>query len=160
MPAKARKRSQHLRMSVLGFLVLGGLTAAGCASQPAPAKVGSGAEPPASGEEAERTLADAENELTSMLLDGGTQAEPFHEEPNDVSPAPPPPPGDAHPMADSETNRRQQRCTRACKALASMERAANGLCELTGDGDARCDSARERLRAAQELVRRTCSSCG
>jgi hypothetical protein len=155
MPAKARKRSQHARMSVLGILLLGGIAAAGCSSQPTP-KVGS--EPPANVEEAERTLSDAENDLNATLFEGGAQPSP--EESRDVSPSPPAPPGEPQPMAEADSERRQQRCTRACKALASMERAADGLCELTGDGDDRCESARERLRAARELVRRTCSVCG
>jgi hypothetical protein len=41
-----------------------------------------------------------------------------------------------------------------------MERAAEGLCELAGDGDERCQSARVRVQSARELVRRTCPSCG
>ena len=50
-------------------------------------------------------------------------------------------------------------CTTACGALASMARAATRLCALTGEGDARCASARDRLRAAEGRVRAACPSC-
>lgn len=33
-------------------------------------------------------------------------------------------------------------CTTACAALASLERAASGICSLTGDSDNRCENAR------------------
>jgi hypothetical protein len=34
------------------------------------------------------------------------------------------------------------RCERACKAFSSLRRAADGVCRLAGDGDARCVRAR------------------
>jgi hypothetical protein len=41
-----------------------------------------------------------------------------------------------------------------------MRRAATQLCELAGgDGDARCQSAHERLKHAEEQVRAHCASC-
>lgn len=51
------------------------------------------------------------------------------------------------------------RCSIACRALASMSRAAERLCELTGEDDDRCVSARTRVAAAEELVYRSCPSC-
>jgi hypothetical protein len=50
-------------------------------------------------------------------------------------------------------------CSTACSALASMERAASHLCNLTGDGDARCQSARTRTQSAAARVRASCPSC-
>ena len=50
-------------------------------------------------------------------------------------------------------------CATACSALASMERATKHLCDLTGDGDARCDSARSRVSGATERVSASCPAC-
>jgi hypothetical protein len=50
-------------------------------------------------------------------------------------------------------------CVTACSALSSMERAARHLCDLTGDGDARCGSARERVAGATERVTASCPAC-
>ncbi|MEM9693613.1 MAG: hypothetical protein AAGA56_13785 [Myxococcota bacterium] len=36
-------------------------------------------------------------------------------------------------------------CPRACRALASMRRASDRLCELTAEDDARCRDARTRV---------------
>ena len=51
-------------------------------------------------------------------------------------------------------------CATACSALSSMERAAKHLCDLTGDSDARCDSARSRVAGATERVGASCPACG
>lgn len=51
------------------------------------------------------------------------------------------------------------RCTRACRALASLERATDRLCRLTDEDDPRCRDARTRLDAGRELVERTCDGC-
>src|SRR5262249_46308294 len=50
-------------------------------------------------------------------------------------------------------------CFTACRALASMERAATHLCELTGDGDTRCSNARTRVKTAPARVRSSCPVC-
>jgi hypothetical protein len=50
-------------------------------------------------------------------------------------------------------------CVTACSALSSMERAARHLCDLTGDGDERCDSARSRVSGATERVTASCPAC-
>ncbi len=49
-------------------------------------------------------------------------------------------------------------CAAACRALASMERAADHLCAL--DAGAECSRARERVEAARERVRTSCGGCG
>ena len=50
-------------------------------------------------------------------------------------------------------------CATVCAALSSMERATKHLCDLTGDGDARCDSARARVSGATERVTASCPAC-
>jgi hypothetical protein len=52
------------------------------------------------------------------------------------------------------------RCAIACKALASMTASADHLCQLTGEGDGRCDDARARVRGASARVRSACPACG
>src|SRR5262249_2299070 len=46
-------------------------------------------------------------------------------------------------------------CETACRALASMTRSAEHVCEMAGDGDARCHDARARVKGAGERVRGT-----
>jgi len=48
-------------------------------------------------------------------------------------------------------------CATACRALASMERAADHLCALESGSE--CSHARERVEAARERVRSTCGGC-
>jgi hypothetical protein len=50
-------------------------------------------------------------------------------------------------------------CETACRALASMDRAATHICLLAGDDNERCTNARERVRSATERVRQSCSEC-
>jgi hypothetical protein len=50
-------------------------------------------------------------------------------------------------------------CDVACRALASMQRAAEHLCELSGEDDERCSGARTRVRSATERVREACPAC-
>jgi hypothetical protein len=54
---------------------------------------------------------------------------------------------------------KNDRCTVACKALASMERSADQVCEMTGEGDSRCESLRERVERAKSLVQARCPQC-
>lgn len=50
-------------------------------------------------------------------------------------------------------------CETACRALASMSRAAQHLCGLAGDADQRCDSARTRVKSATDRVEARCPRC-
>lgn len=51
-------------------------------------------------------------------------------------------------------------CGDACRALASMERAARTVCELVPPEErSRCDDAVARLRGARRRVRDACGSC-
>lgn len=52
-------------------------------------------------------------------------------------------------------------CSRACKALASMERATDHLCGVvsTPDEQKQCDEARDKLKSSKDRVRSTCGEC-
>lgn len=52
-------------------------------------------------------------------------------------------------------------CGKACKALGSMKRSMDRICELTGpeDPEKRCQSAREKAKAARERVEKHCPDC-
>jgi hypothetical protein len=52
-------------------------------------------------------------------------------------------------------------CAAACKALASMDRAASHMCELADNPDdqRRCEDAKVRLGTARERVRSACGTC-
>lgn len=43
-------------------------------------------------------------------------------------------------------------CERACRALDSMRRAVEGLCDLAGDDDPRCERGRSRLTDSEQRV--------
>jgi hypothetical protein len=92
------------------------------------------------------------------------------------SPGPPPPPASPppSPSAQAESSPRDERpssvaagptalssdpCANACRALASMERAATHLCSLAGDTDARCEGARTRVKSASARVHAECPAC-
>ena len=55
-------------------------------------------------------------------------------------------------------------CASMCKALSSMQRAADHLCGLTKDGadseKKRCDDAQAKVDGAKERVKSTCGGCG
>ncbi len=48
-------------------------------------------------------------------------------------------------------------CTLSCKALASMERARDRICELSPG--ARCDEARAKVASARDRVATACRTC-
>jgi hypothetical protein len=52
-------------------------------------------------------------------------------------------------------------CGKACKALGSMERSMDRICELTGpdDPEKRCQNAKEKAKAARERVEKHCPDC-
>ncbi len=55
-------------------------------------------------------------------------------------------------------------CQQLCKALASMQNAADHLCDLTKSGGGgekkRCTDAQGRVTSAKERVKQTCGGCG
>lgn len=87
--------------------------------------------------------------------------------------SPPPPPNDKEHMAKEGEARTaapatsgadvggaaSSPCETACRALASMNRAVTHICSLAGDDSDNCVNARERVRAATERVRQSCSEC-
>jgi len=113
----------------------------------------------ASFEEAERRLAALG--LSDLGLDGAERSDDRATDKPDA---------DAEPKAgglarDGElskkklANRRAERCTVACRALASMRRSAEGLCRMVGDEDPRCESVNERAERARRTVARVCPAC-
>lgn len=59
--------------------------------------------------------------------------------------------------AESQVSAAMSDCAQACRALESMERAAEHLCAL--DNGNECGRARERLEAARQRVRASCGGC-
>ncbi len=49
-------------------------------------------------------------------------------------------------------------CVRACRALASMRRSVDGVCELAGEDDAFCEEARATLTKSERRVQ--AAGCG
>lgn len=117
----------------------------------------------------------AESELALAL--GGFAQPPPAGAPEAERAAPPPPMGGTPPPAATSPAPAERRdtddaatqlgapagppepCRSACRALASMRRATDHLCGLTGEGDTRCSGARERVSRASERVRSGCPSC-
>ncbi|MDI3291249.1 hypothetical protein [Polyangium sp. 15x6] len=66
---------------------------------------------------------------------------------------------DQSPSADEATPVSDDPCMTACRALQSMGRAATHLCDLAGEDDARCATAKDRVRKAEDLVRQRCPAC-
>jgi hypothetical protein len=87
----------------------------------------------------------AESELHNALRSGGSTKEP-HAQPEEDG---------EEIVALSQANR----CEVACKALASMIRAAENVCALTGDDDARCTKLRGRIERAKATVFESCPTC-
>jgi hypothetical protein len=65
----------------------------------------------------------------------------------------------ASPAPASEGASGGGRCPVACKALASMRRAADLVCDLAGRADAQCTDAQSRVTRSQSRVERACPRC-
>jgi hypothetical protein len=50
-------------------------------------------------------------------------------------------------------------CATACRALASMTRSADHLCQMAGETDGRCEDARARVAGARGRVKAACPAC-
>ncbi len=136
-------RTPMKRLSTIPSWLLVGL--AGC-SAPAAKSPADGGTTTTTADQAEDSFERAERDLHTLLLEG--------DEVRPGEPKPKPEAGIAEPRGH-----RASRCTRACKALASMQRSASQLCELAGGDDDRCKSAQLRVDAADRLVRQSCESC-
>ena len=105
----------------------------------------------------EADLAREEEVLRSLMAqrdivaDGPTEMQ----EPPSKSPQQPPVSGmsEAEPESGEKT-----RCGRACRALESMRRSAEGICRLA-EGEERCDRAKERVGDAETMVSSAGCSC-
>ena len=104
-------------------------------------------------EDAERDLTSAEGSLTRALPPGQQSR------PGTVSEAPKMAPSADEPAAPADAGAREPSpCEVACRALASMARAADAVCRLAGPDDPRCLSARKRVEDA--TTRAQACSCG
>jgi hypothetical protein len=150
------------------FVVLVMLAACSSASPPAskaaetpPAPESDDATPetpeaePSSLEDAARSFDDAERELAVAL------AEPPREEGAATVPAPAP--GELQPRLQpappAEPKGRMDRCAAACRALESMQRSAERLCELSEEESDRCRTVRERTERSRARVQTACPAC-
>lgn len=155
-------------------LLAWGLAATGCASP-----AGKAPEAPAAGAPTEEAgdvdedaatsidgaaaeLARAESQVLAALgtADGdrGHSLPPFAE-PGEAPDGQPPPPAQAPAGREAYSATAADRCNVACRALESMQRAAERLCSIAGEDDARCQRADHRVSYATDLVRRSCASC-
>jgi hypothetical protein len=120
-------------------------------------------------EDPEAELDRAEAELMSALGQPGFAQPPgLTEAQPGASPPPPAPPLPAEAPAPAKAPRGEETqasqisaspCATACRALASMVRSADHLCGLAGEGDARCEGARTRVKNATERVQAQCPAC-
>jgi hypothetical protein len=64
-------------------------------------------------------------------------------------------------QAEIELGQAGSDCSRACKALASMERATAHLCSVvaTPDDQQSCDDAKQKLQSSRERVKGACGEC-
>jgi hypothetical protein len=79
--------------------------------------------------------------------------------PAPVSPPRAAPAGEAAADSSAQPSAPPDPCVTACRALASMGRSAAHVCDLAGEGDERCESARGRVSRATDRVRSRCPSC-
>jgi hypothetical protein len=138
----------HARLSfVLGMgLALAGCGGAGEAKAPATQERSRAEEPePRSIEEAEAQIARARADL------GGGAA------PADASPPRPKTPGGGVSQEERAPTATSDACASPCRALASMRRAVQALCRMTGDEDTRCVDAKRTL--ADSTTRTSTCSC-
>ncbi len=143
-----------------------------CGAAPRPASAPSSASAPSTIEEAEAELDRAERLLPGSPSPDGTGARAEEKpaaKPKDVA-RPPAPTGGAAPAPTTastpmkaaardeparpvaDDGEEATPCQTACRALASMRRAADAVCRIAGEGDARCAGAHRRVEAALARV--------
>ncbi|MCC6527915.1 MAG: hypothetical protein IT373_35040 [Polyangiaceae bacterium] len=158
---KARRSGLRARVAVLALgLWLGPVALGACAvsklGPPAPApKVDGAVTSLRTVDEARDAFARAEAEVQGVLGTGVSSSEPAP--PPGVEPGGHPSPTATH---DQTTHASlEERCELACRALGSMARSAERLCELTGEDDDRCRDVRVRVELARVLVHGICPAC-
>ncbi|MDC3956196.1 hypothetical protein [Polyangium jinanense] len=75
------------------------------------------------------------------------------------APAAPTKPTTPAPEGMSAAGGDESPCHGACRAYASMKRAATRLCDLAGKEDDRCAAAQERIDRASERLKAACPRC-
>ena len=166
------------KRAALAILAVAWLSGCGSDAQPKTPTASQDA-PPTTVSEAEAQLAAAEDQVRLSLGSPRFATAPTQvEKPRAPSaaegqadaarpapPAAPPVTVDQRPKALEEaphgglTSRPEDPCAVPCNALASMTRAADHLCQLTGEGDAKCSNARTRVRSATDRVHAECPRC-
>lgn len=187
MPHENGRASLGARFAAASLIALLAAGCGAAAPQMAPeAPASKAAETPTTTDDALAQLDRAELELDQLLPRREGYPSSFATPPGGAAAPPPPPspygqpsaapaptspakpaPADAAPVTaapEKEARAMSQGegadgCATACRALSSMRRAASHLCELAGDGDTRCDSAKTRVASAEERVRASCSDC-
>lgn len=167
----------------LGLLLLAMCALAACGGAAAYGPRDAGADEPRTPESALAALDQAERELALVLgvpagyaqpaqPSGGIRGDAVGGARGEEKPSAAPPPPPASPPAPVEqaqrpadapsvtTAAKSDPCATACRALASMKRAAEHVCELAGAGDARCGAARDRVKNASARVHASCPACG
>lgn len=142
-------RSSTLARSVKGLLLLSSLTVIACGGTPRATVASPASEaamaPNDAGQTTPRTVEEAQEQIarakTALERGGGL--------PGDATSAPAPQ------SLTGREERPEDTCGGTCRALASMKRAVEALCRMTGDADARCVDAKRTL---DENTART-SSC-
>lgn len=106
----------------------------------------------------EADLAREEQILRSLMLSQDAAAGEAPEDSEGQPAAPPKSPAVGGATKAETLSDRTTRCDRACRALESMRRSADGICRLA-DGDEPCDRANERVSAAQDMIHSAGCSC-
>lgn len=144
-----------------GSAVGGGASKAADSSPGSSPKDDSETDPAAALDRAERDIAmlfGPSTEITSAPTASASPAEPTYAGPPPLSPAQQPSPT-ADPLSGNTGSEAPagDPCLVACRALASMQRAANHLCGLSGEAQDPCASARERVKNANARVAARCA---
>lgn len=157
-PSLAPARTALIGAAGLLWLLLAGSACA--VSSNKPTKAGTADDRDVSAltiEEANAVFDRAEQQLSVNL---GREAKPgLKHGPDETAPDQPGPAEQEAGTDAAEELSSGDRCETACQALGSMQRSADRLCALTGEEDDRCESVRQRVERARELVYRVCSSC-
>lgn len=154
------------------MLSLAGLAGCSAAASSPPASS------PAEAQQQHATIADAEADLTRAEAQlppsplGGLAGQPATGAPQEQTRVPESKPDGAAPLQKPAAKREARAedeekhagkesssvdapatpCQTACRAFASMQRAADSVCRLAGDADERCASAKKRVENAKARV--------
>lgn len=146
------RRSTQILLTFLGTALL---IACGGAEGSAPKAASPAAERAPEAEPAEpRSVEEAQAQIDRFSAQLGAPTKPSAP-PAENSPQSKPSPPPASDSAKSDHHNAADSCVSPCRALASMRRAVDALCRMTGEHDNRCVDAKKTLA---ESVGRT-SSC-